>query len=117
MTNHKNGISQQKIARIAGVLAPFQADVTAPLQYGPALGALAVYLVQEQVLPFERVSELFFDLFGQPISPASVVSLVQRCAEQLTDVERQIKTALTHADVLHQGETGSRLLASVTGCM
>lgn len=88
------------------ILAPFPADVTAPVQYGPALGALAVYLVQQQLLPYERVSEVFFDLFGHPLSPATIVSLVQQCAEQLVDVEQQIKTALIQADVLHQDETG-----------
>jgi len=88
------------------ILAPFPADVTAPIHYGPALGALAVYLVQQQLLPYERVSELFFDLFGHPISPATIVSLVQRCAEQLADVEQHIKMALIHAQVLHQDETG-----------
>jgi transposase len=88
------------------ILAPFPADVTAPVQYGPALGALAVYLVQQQLLPYERVSEVFFDLFGHPISKASIVNLVQQCAERLTAVEQQIKTALSQADVLHQDETG-----------
>ncbi len=88
------------------ILAPFPADVTAPIQYGPALGALAVYLVQQQLLPYERVSEVFFDLFGHPISVATLVRLVQQCAEQLTEVEQQIKTALVQAAVLHQDETG-----------
>ena len=88
------------------ILAPFPADVTAPVQYGPALGALAVYLVQQQLLPYERVCELFIDLCGHPISTATIVSLVQQCAEQLTEVEQQIKTALSQADVLHQDETG-----------
>ncbi len=88
------------------ILAPFPADISAPVQYGPTLGALAVYLVQQQVLPYERVSELFFDLFGHPISPATIVNLVQQCAEQLSEVEQQIKSALRQADVLHQDETG-----------
>ena len=88
------------------ILAPFPAEVTAPVQYGPALGAFAVYLVQQQLLPYERVSELFFDLFGQPISAATVVNLVERCAQQLEPMEQQIKTALRRVDVLHQDETG-----------
>jgi len=88
------------------ILAPFPAPVTAPVQYGPALGALAVYLVQQQLLPYERVSELFFDLFGQPISAATIMSLVERCAGQLAPIEQQIKATLSQAEVLHQDETG-----------
>lgn len=87
------------------VLAPFPEEVSAPVQYGPALGALAVYLVEQQLLPSERVSELFFELFGHPISPASIVSLVERCVGQLAEVEEQIKSALRQAKVLHQDET------------
>jgi len=34
--------------------APFPADVLAPVQYGPGVATLAVYLHQEQLLPVER---------------------------------------------------------------
>ena len=34
--------------------APFPEDVRAPVQYGAALGAVGVYLVQQQLLPYER---------------------------------------------------------------
>ncbi len=86
--------------------APFPPQVRAPVQYGPALGALAVYLVEPQLLPYERVSELFFDLFGQPISAAAIMSLVEWCAGQLAGVEQQIKNTLSHVEVLHQDEAG-----------
>lgn len=99
------------------ILAPFPEEITAPVQYGPALGAVAVYLVQQQLLPYERVSELFFDLFGHPISPATIMSLVERCAGQLAEVEQQIKTALRQVKVLHQDETGLSVGANDIGCM
>ena len=34
--------------------APFPQEVRAPVQYGAALGAVGVYLVQQQLLPYER---------------------------------------------------------------
>jgi len=83
----------------------------------PVLGALAVYLVQQQLLPYERVSELFFDLFGHSIYKASIVTLVQQCAKQLTQVEQQIKTALSQAEVLHQDETGLSVVGKRHWCM
>ncbi len=86
--------------------APFPLDVRAPVQYGAALGAVGVYLVQQQLLPYERACEVLEDLLGPPMSVGTLYGLVERCAEQLEPVEQQIKTALSHADVLHQDETG-----------
>jgi transposase len=86
--------------------APFPLDVRAPVQYGAALGAVGVYLVQQQLLPYERTCEVIEDLLGPPMSVGTLAGLVERCAEQLAPVEQQIKAALAHAEVLHQDETG-----------
>src|SRR6266849_5804821 len=87
-------------------LAAFPEDVRAPVQYGAALGAVGVYLVQQQVLPYERACEVIEDLLGPPMSVGTLHELVQRCAQQLAPVEQQIKAALSRAQVLHQDETG-----------
>jgi transposase len=86
--------------------AAFPEDVRAPVQYGAALGAVGVYLVQQQLLPYERACEVMEDLLGPPMSVGTLYGLVERCTEHLEPVEQQIKTALSHADVLHQDETG-----------
>ena len=86
--------------------AAFPADVRAPVQYGAALGAVAVYLVQQQLLPYERACEVIEDLLGPALSVGTLAGLVERCAGQLEPVEEQIKAALSHAPVLHQDETG-----------
>jgi transposase len=39
-------------------LAAFPDDVRAPVQYGAAIGAVGVYLVQQQLLPYERACEV-----------------------------------------------------------
>ncbi len=76
--------------------AAFPENVSAPVQYGAAFGAVGVYLVQQQLLPYERACEVMQDLLGPS----------QRCAQQLCPVEEQIKAALARAAVLHQDETG-----------
>ncbi len=86
--------------------ATFPDDVRAPVQYGAAFGAVGVYLVQQQLLPYERACELMQDLLGPTMSVGTLQALVQRCAEQLEPVEQQIKAALSRANVLHQDETG-----------
>jgi transposase len=76
------------------------------VQYGAAFGAVGVYLVQQQLLPYERACEVIQDLLGPTMSVGTLQGLVQRCAEQLEGVEQEIKAALTRAQVLHQDETG-----------
>ena len=48
----------------------FPAEVPSRAQYGPRLRALAVYLVEQQRVPYGRVRELLSDLFGVALSPA-----------------------------------------------
>jgi transposase len=87
-------------------VASFPPEVAAPLQYGPRLGAIAVYLVQQQLVPWERACELLGDLLGAPLSEGTLANLIGRCAATLQPVEEQIKQALTSVAVLHQDETG-----------
>ena len=90
-------------------LAVFPPEVTAPIQYGPRIGAIAVYLTQQQLLPLERTGEVLSDLLGVQMSEATVGELIQRTASQLGGVEQQIKAALIAAAVIHQDETGVRV--------
>src|SRR5437763_1961365 len=82
--------------------APFPEDVRAPVQYGAALGAVGVYLVQQQLLPYERACEVLEDLLGSAMSIGTLQALVARCAAQLAPVEQQSKAALSRTEVLHQ---------------
>ena len=86
--------------------AVFPSRVNAPVQYGPFLQAFAVYLVQYQLLPYARVSELLSDVLSISLAPGTVQKLVEQCYTKLEAVEQQIKTALQGAKVVHQDETG-----------
>lgn len=86
--------------------APFPADVRAPVQYGASIGARAVYLSQQQLLPFARVCEVMEDLVGVALSEGSLQEVIVRCQQNLGEVEQQIKQALRQAEVFHQDETG-----------
>jgi transposase len=87
-------------------LAAFPEDVRAPVQYGAAVGAVGVYLVEPQLVPYERACEVVEDLLGPSMSVGTRPRLVARCAAQLEPVEQQLKAALSRAEVLHQDETG-----------
>jgi transposase len=86
----------------------FPAEASSRAQYGPRLRALAVYLLEQQLVPYARVRALLADLYGARVSLGTLVRWVRQAAETLEPVEAQIKTALREAPVLHSDETGVR---------
>ena len=92
--------------RSAGQFPP---DVTQPVQYGPGVKALAVYLQEYQHLPFERLQAVFRDVLQLPLSQGTLATARQTCAARLAGVTVAIKQALTQALVIHVDETGVRV--------
>ena len=88
---------------------PFPDGVDAPVQYGPGVAGLAVYLNQEQLLPEARTCRVLAEVFDSPISEATLERAVERCHTQLAEVEAAIKQGVTEAEVAHFDETGARL--------
>jgi transposase len=86
----------------------FPTEAPSRAQYGPRLRALAVYLVEQQFVPFGRVRETLADLFGAALSLGTLLRWVQQSAVTLAPVEDRLKAALQHAPVLHVDETGVR---------
>jgi transposase len=64
----------------------FPAAVTQPVQYGAAIRALAVYMNQYQMLPLERVSETFADVFAHPLAEGTIFDAGQAVARQVAPV-------------------------------
>ena len=87
-------------------VASFPAEVCAPVQYGPRIAALAVYLVQQQLLPLARAREVMEDLLAVSMSEGTLCDLIARCSSHLAEVEQHIKEALIASAVIHQDETG-----------
>lgn len=88
----------------------FPEAVTQPVQYGPAIRALAVYLNQYQMLPLERVSETFADVFEHSLAEGTIFDAGQAVAEQVAPVNEAIKKHLTEQeDVVHFDETGTHI--------
>jgi transposase len=86
----------------------FPAEAPSRAQYGPRVRALAVYLVEEQLVPLGRVQQLLSDLASMQVARGTLVAWVQQAAQVLAPVEEAIKAALRQAPVLHSDETGVR---------
>jgi transposase len=100
---------EHKICPMCGAetQAASPAGVTQPVQYGPEVQAQAVYLNQYQMLPLERVSELFTDWYGHSLAEGTIVSAAQEVAKQVQPIQKVIQNHLTeYESVVHFDETG-----------
>jgi len=105
VTEHR---SEKKVCPHCGRLnkAPFPENIDQPVQYGNRIKSLAVYFNQYHCLPYERSSEIFFDLFGVAISQATLVNANQACFEAMLPVSEKIKEQIISSPVVHFDETG-----------
>lgn len=89
--------------------AEFPNDVPYPVQYGRYLKSVVVYLGVYQLIPYDRISELFFDLCGHSISKGTLAKAVATCYDDLAEFEKNIRTLLVGSQVLNVDETGLRV--------
>jgi transposase len=86
----------------------FPAAVAAPVQYGPRAKAAVVHLTHRHMLPVARTGALLGDLFGLPMSDATVLAIQDEARERLAPTVAAIGEALKTAPLAHADETGMR---------
>jgi transposase len=98
---------------VTQALAP--PKVTAQVQYGPRITAVACYLADQHHVPVARAAHILTDLCGAPISTGTIETMRTRVATTLTDrFAAAAKNALAQADVLHVDETGFKIGGKLT---
>jgi len=75
--------------------AEFPAGVEAPVQYGQRIRATVAYYSAYQLLPQKRITEAMADLYGVPMSVATVNTILVNAHERLAATEEAIKAAIT----------------------
>lgn len=83
-------------------------EVARPVQYGPHLKALCVYMTQYQLLPYRRCVDFLRDAWGHTISEGALVNFNRECHQFLEASEQVIVEGLKSAAVLCVDETGMR---------
>ena len=91
------------------VKAPFPEGVSASVQYGPRVQASALYLGGYQMIPYQRLGEIFSELFTCPLSPGTLANFVKRGGRKAVAAMEPIREALVHSQVAHADETGCTL--------
>jgi len=110
--------AESKICPNCGCLnkAAFPKEVAYPVQYGNRLKSFAVYLNQYQLVPFDRLSETFVDLFSHRLSQSTLIGINRTCYDILEPVEEAIKQQLIASPVIHLDETGMRIKGERKWC-
>lgn len=83
----------------------FPERVTAPVQYGELISALAVYLSVQQLIPEDRLQTLFSDVFDLNIATATLVGIQERCSEKISSQVDATLAELKVSEVKHLDET------------
>jgi transposase len=81
----------------------------APVQYGPRIAAVIVYLYAGQFLSKERTALALGELFGIPLSSGTVAALTARAAGRLDGFLEQVRDQVAASAVAGFDETGFRV--------
>lgn len=89
--------------------ASFPIEVQAPVQYGNSMAAWTVYLHAFQMLPLDRIAQLFADLTTHRPSEGTLLSFLKKSYDALEPVEQALESQLLAQDKVHADETGCRV--------
>jgi transposase len=92
--------------------AAFPPGVDEPVQYGPGVLAICLYLQTYQLIPFARTAKLIGDLFGQGPSQGTLARALEQAYQALEPVEQQIHAGLRQSPSVHFDETGLRIASA-----
>ena len=95
--------------------APEGAD--APVQYGPRIAAVVIYLYIGQFLSKDRTAQALAELFGVPLSAGTVAAVTARAAGKLDGFVERVRGNIAASDVAGFDETGFRVAGRCTGCI
>jgi len=79
------------------------------VQYGQRFKAFTLYLLNYQLLPYERTAELLETLFGYQPGGGTLQSLLEHAYASLEPIEKALKGAIRASPVGHADETSIRV--------
>src|SRR3954452_1541154 len=82
--------------------------VTAPVQYGPRITAIVLYLYVGQFLSKKRTAQALAELFATPLSDATVAGMAARAADGLDGFLTEVGDRIAQAEVAGFDEFAQR---------
>lgn len=87
--------------------------VSAPVQYGPRITAIILYLYVGQFLSKKRTGQALAELFGTPVSEGTVAAMTRRAAGGLDEFLSRVGDRIAETEVAGFDETGLRVAGSL----
>jgi transposase len=84
----------------------YPAEAHSPVCYGPRLEGLTAYFHARQYIPYERMRELYVDIFGLSISSGSLVRMVASFSQKSKGIYEEIRRRVFSSPVVGADETG-----------
>jgi len=107
VTEHQLIARRCACGRISTGGAP--AGVGAPVQYGPRILAVIVYLYMGQYLSRSRTAKAMSELFSTPVSEGTVSAATAAAGNDLGAFTGQVAARIAGAELAHFDETGFRV--------
>ena len=86
--------------------AKYPVEVHSSVCYGPRIQGLTAYLHTRQYIPYERMKELYEDIFGLKISSGSLVNIIEAFADKSLDIYKEMRRRVFNSSVVGADETG-----------
>ena len=87
----------------------YPSHITNHIQYGPSVEAAVGYYSVYQYLPFNRMKQMFAQVFNLPISEGTLVNIVERLGEKAQPIYEQIRLFIENSHVVGGDETGIKV--------
>lgn len=113
VTEHqKVGMTECPMYEGQTVQGEFPQDISATVQYGENLKALAVALNTVGMVSINRTHEILGSVFNIPLSTGTISSMVKKCAQNIKNTVDTIRQKVIGSAVGHFDETGMRVEGS-----
>jgi transposase len=87
----------------------YPSEAHSPVCYGNNLSALTSYFHTRQYLSYDRMKEMYSDVFGLSISCGSLVNIIKSFAKKSLCIYELIRQRVSESDVVGADETGNRV--------
>jgi transposase len=87
----------------------FPDNVKGPVQYSTNIEALNAYFSARHYIPFNRLSEIYRDVFNLPISEGTIANLLERFYKNASIRYEQIRREIEKSPVVGADETGIKV--------
>jgi transposase len=81
----------------------------APIQYGSSVSTVVSYLSVYQYMPYHRISLMFNDIFGIPISEGSIDNMLESSMQKALPAYGVIQQKIQQCEVVGSDETGCHI--------